>query len=295
LPLQIHINLLPAANRFLLSPIGVILLTLALLPLARLVYYWSADFSLLSPRRSLADYSGVTTGEGDKPKAERGRGRWYAASIFLFPAALCATAHLGTLEIVRPTFCSSTEGHPPAAELITVSFRQSNALDLFAFGSYGALHFASPIIAAWWIWGFGTQGAACTFGWTLGAQNLAGLATHLVFPNASPWLCVFALSLSLPSFLSRSQRLIPCRTFSYDVYGIDAAQPDYSYPGNPAGLVRVDSILGTHIYTKAFGKGPVVFGAIPSLHAATAICCSLFVVRYSKGYRGLIFMWLYCL
>ncbi|TKA58574.1 hypothetical protein B0A53_00315 [Rhodotorula sp. CCFEE 5036] len=218
----IHINLLPAANRFLLSPIGVILLTLALLPLARLVYYWS---------------------EGDKPKAERGRGRWYAASIFLFPAALCATAHLGTLEI-------------------------SNALDLFAFGSYGALHFASPIIAAWWIWGFGTQGAACTFGWTLGAQNLAGLATHLVFPNASPWF--------------------------YDVYGIDAAQPDYSYPGNPAGLVRVDSILGTHIYTKAFGKGPVVFGAIPSLHAATAICCSLFVVRYSKGYRGLIFMWLYC-
>lgn len=218
----IHINLLPAANRFLLSPIGVILLTLALLPLARLVYYWS---------------------EGDKPKAERGRGRWYAASIVLFPAALCATAHLGTLEI-------------------------SNALDLLAFGSYGALHFASPIIAGWWIWGFGTQGAACTFGWTLGAQNLAGLATHLVFPNASPWF--------------------------YDVYGIDAAQPDYSYPGNPAGLVRVDSILGTHIYTKAFGKGPVVFGAIPSLHAATAICCSLFVVRYSKGYRGLTFMWLYC-
>ncbi|POY71028.1 hypothetical protein BMF94_5954 [Rhodotorula taiwanensis] len=218
----IHINLLPAANRFLLSPIGVILLTFALLPLARLVYYWS---------------------EGDKVKAERGRGRWYAASILLFPFALWATSELGKLEI-------------------------SNALDLFAFGSYGALHFASPIIAGWWIWGFGTQGAACTFGWTLGAQNLAGLATHLVFPNASPWF--------------------------YDVYGIDAAQPDYTYPGNPAGLVRVDSILGTHIYTKAFGKGPVVFGAIPSLHAATAICCSLFVIRYSKNYRGLIFAWLYC-
>lgn len=65
---------------------------------------------------------------------------------------------------------------------------QTNFLDLLAFSTYGALHFASPIVAGWWIWGFGTQGAASTFGWTLGAQNLAGLATHLVFPNASPWL-----------------------------------------------------------------------------------------------------------
>lgn len=82
---------------------------------------------------------------------------------------------------------------------------QSNALDLFAFGSYGALHFASPIIAAWWIWGFGTQGAACTFGWTLGAQNLAGLATHLVFPNASPWLYVGCLPFCLVSKTNTSQ------------------------------------------------------------------------------------------
>jgi hypothetical protein len=49
-----------------------------------------------------------------------------------------------------------------------------------------------------------------------------------------------------------------------------------------------------HIYAKAFGAGPVVFGAIPSLHAATAICCSLYVCRYSKGYRGLVFMVVYC-
>lgn len=53
----------------------------------------------------------------------------------------------------------------------------------------------------------------------LGIQNLCGLATHLVFPNAAPWF--------------------------YDVYGVDAPVPDYSYPGNPAGLVRVDAILGS--------------------------------------------------
>ncbi|GAA5867004.1 hypothetical protein JCM1840_005937 [Sporobolomyces johnsonii] len=218
----IHIDLLPKLNQLLLSPGGVLLVTLSLIPLARLVYFW---------------------GDGDKDKPERGRGRVYAASIMLFPLALWFTDLLGKAE---PT----------------------NFLDLLAFGSYGALHFASPIIAGWWIWGFGCQGAACTFGWALGAQNLAGLATHLVFPNAAPWF--------------------------YDVYGIDAAQPDYTYPGNPAGLIRVDTILGTHIYAKAFKWGAVVFGAIPSLHAATSICCGLFATRYSKGYRGLAFMWIYC-
>ncbi|GAA6034597.1 hypothetical protein JCM8097_005415 [Rhodosporidiobolus ruineniae] len=218
----IHIDLLPKLNNLLLSPWGVLLVTLSLVPLARLVYYWGA---------------------GDKPAGERGRGRPYAASILAFPLLLKLTAEFGKAEV-------------------------TNFLDIWAFVTYGALHFASPIVAAWWIWGFGTQGAACTFGWTLGAQNLAGLATHLVFPNASPWF--------------------------YDVYGVDAAVPDYTYPGNPAGLIRVDTILGTHIYAKAFGAGPVVFGAIPSLHAATAICCSLYVCRYCKGYKGLAFMIYYC-
>ncbi|GAA5824530.1 hypothetical protein JCM11251_000461 [Rhodosporidiobolus azoricus] len=218
----IHIDLLPKLNRLLLSPWGVLLLTASLFPLARLVYYW---------------------GNGDKPPAERGRGRVYGATVLAFPFWLWCTAELGKAEV-------------------------TNFLDLLAFSTYGALHFASPIVAGWWIWGFGTQGAACTFGWTLGAQNLAGLATHLVFPNASPWF--------------------------YDVYGVDAAQPDYTYPGNPAGLIRVDTILGTHIYANAFGAGPVVFGAIPSLHAATAICCAFFVIRYSAGYKGWSFAVVYC-
>lgn len=62
-------------------------------------------------------------------------------------------------------------------------------------------------------------------------------------------------------------------------------------------VLFVSSSLTTHparSYQKAFGISPVVFGAVPSLHAATSICCGLFVARYSKGYRGLIFMWSYC-
>ena len=74
----------------------------------------------------------------------------------------------------------------------------------------------------------------------------------------------------------------------YDVYGASPAQPDYTYPGNAAGLVRVDDILGTNLYRDAFKKhGAVVFGAVPSLHSATAFCCCLFALRYHKGARGL--------
>lgn len=111
--------------------------------------------------------------------------------------------------------------------------------------------------------------------------------THLAFPNASPWF--------------------------YDQYGKDAAQPDYSYPGSPAGLIRVDHILGTHIYAKAFGKGPVVFGAsewlmhmrpaVPSLmelfaqsrvcmqqRPSVALCSSLGTLKDCEGWPSLSFI-----
>lgn len=55
-------------------------------------------------------------------------------------------------------------------------------------------------------------------------------------------------------------------------------------PGSAAGLVRVDEVLGTHIYQDAFKASPLVFGAFPSLHGAFSVCCFLFVKRYS--HRG---------
>lgn len=67
---------------------------------------------------------------------------------------------------------------------------------------------------------------------------------------------------------------------------------DYSFPGSSAGLVRVDKVLHTHLYQAAFKKSPVVFGALPSLHAATAMCCSFYVARYG-GKWGHIAMFIY--
>ena len=53
-------------------------------------------------------------------------------------------------------------------------------------------------------------------------------------------------------------------------------------PGSAAGLVRVDKVLGTHIYQNAFKASPLVFGAFPSLHGAFSCCCFFFVARYSR-------------
>lgn len=64
-------------------------------------------------------------------------------------------------------------------------------------------------------------------------------------------------------------------------------------PGSAAGLVRVDAVLGTHIYANAFKASPLVFGAFPSLHGAFASCCFLFVARYSR--RGAYTMGFYLL
>lgn len=51
-------------------------------------------------------------------------------------------------------------------------------------------------------------------------------------------------------------------------------------------------MLHTHLYQAAFKKSPVVFGALPSLHAATAMCCSLYVARYGGRWgHGVMFVY----
>lgn len=144
----------------------------------------------------------------------------------------------------RPTQSPLDGEHPEAASFLKVyallvlayptllyimhllAFTEVRAYkDLMAWATYGALHFASPIIIAWWLWFFAPPGGARTYGWCLGMQNIAGLFTHIIFPNAAPWF--------------------------YDIYGDSLhpdPPPDYQTPGSAAGLVRVDVILGTHLY-----------------------------------------------
>lgn len=199
---QIHTHLLPILEASLLSPSGIVLLTILLTPWAVLMRVHSRS-----------------------PKTKT----LYPLMIVLFPLWLKLT------------------------NVVATGLAWTPFQDVLAWIFYGVLHFASPFLAGWWLWGFAPPGVAIVFGLTLGIQNLSGLLTHLVFPNAAPWY--------------------------YDVYPA-ATIPTYDFPGNPAGLVRVDVALGTHLYQAAFKKSPVVFGALPSLHAASATCFSFFVARY---------------
>jgi hypothetical protein len=55
------------------------------------------------------------------------------------------------------------------------------------------------------------------------------------------------------------------------------APANYGMPGSPAGLARVDALFGWKLYTSTFTASPMVFGAMPSLHAGCATIEALFL------------------
>jgi hypothetical protein len=67
------------------------------------------------------------------------------------------------------------------------------------------------------------------------------------------------------------------------MYGLEPAH--YGMPGSPAGLARVDQLLGVDMYTTSFTTAPVPFGAFPSLHAADATLEALFMIYCFPRFR----------
>lgn len=127
--------------------------------------------------------------------------------------------------------------------------------DVLAWFSYVIGHFCVPLFTAIWLYVFHAPGALKCFGFALGAQNIAGVLTHLAFPNAPPW------------FIHK--------------FG-DDAPADYDTLGYAAGLTRAKFSIGTHLVNNGFHKSPIVFGAVPSLHSAMAVLCFFFVCYYSR-------------
>ncbi|CCH41606.1 Inositolphosphotransferase 1 [Wickerhamomyces ciferrii] len=127
--------------------------------------------------------------------------------------------------------------------------------DLTAWFFYVLGHITFPILTAVYLYVFHPPGILKCFSIALGLQNIAGVLTHLLFPNAPPWFI--------------------------HLYGPDS-DANYDMPGYAAGLTRIDVTLGTHLHSQGFHKSPIVFGAFPSLHSAMAVQVFLFIWYFAN-------------
>ena len=136
-----------------------------------------------------------------------------------------------------------------------LSAHKNTFLDLFAWIPYGLGHFGCPFIcsAIMFIWGPPTT--VTVFGFAFGWLNLVGVVIQVLFPCSAPWY--------------------------ENMYGL--APANYSMQGSPAGLARIDALLGLDLYTSGFTASPMVFGAFPSLHAATSTLEALFMNHVFPG------------
>jgi membrane-associated phospholipid phosphatase len=130
-----------------------------------------------------------------------------------------------------------------------LSAHQSTVLDVLAWIPYGLCHYGAPFVVSIIMFIFGPPGTVPVFAKTLGYISLTAVSIQLIFPCSPPW------------YENR--------------FGL--APADYSMQGDPAGLARIDALLGIDLYTSGFHASPVVFGAFPSLHAADSTLAALFM------------------
>lgn len=122
-------------------------------------------------------------------------------------------------------------------------------LDIVAWIPYGIGHFALPAVCSAVIFLFAAPGSTPVFARAFGYMCMLGVTIQLIFPCTPPW---------------------------YEkAHGLEPAH--YGMEGSPAGLARVDALLGVDMYTTSFTTAPLPFGAFPSLHAGNAVLEALFM------------------
>jgi membrane-associated phospholipid phosphatase len=149
-----------------------------------------------------------------------------------------------------------------------LSAHQHVVLDVLAWIPYGLLHFGGPVVWAAIMFLFAAPGTVPVYARTFGYLNIVGVAIQLIFPCSPPWY--------------------------ENLYGL--APANYSMPGSPAGLRRIDQLLGFDMYTTNFTASPLVFGAFPSLHSGNAVLEALFMSHCFPKLRPLVIayaMWMW--
>ncbi|KAL9624983.1 MAG: hypothetical protein Q9160_000712 [Pyrenula sp. 1 TL-2023] len=138
-----------------------------------------------------------------------------------------------------------------------LSAHKAVALDILAWLPYGIIHFGGPVVCSIFMFVFGAPGTVPVFARSFGYMNLIGVCIQMLFPCSPPWY--------------------------ENLYGL--APANYSIPGSPAGLARIDKLFGVDLYTSTFTASPMVFGAFPSLHAGNATIEALFMSYVFPKFR----------
>jgi len=144
-----------------------------------------------------------------------------------------------------------------------LSAHQNTLLDILAWLPYGIIHFGAPFVCSTVMFIFGPPEMVPNFARSFGWMNVVGVTIQLLFPCSPPWY--------------------------ENKYGL--APANYSIPGSPAGLARLDHLFGIDLYTSKFTASPMVFGAFPSLHAGSATIEALFMSHVFPQYRMLFFLY----
>lgn len=141
-------------------------------------------------------------------------------------------------------------------------------LDIIAWLPYGVIHFVGPLVVAAALWLFAPKPALKYWASVFGYMNLAGVWVQILFPCSAPWYEL--------------------------IYGLTPA--NYSMPGSPGGLARIDALFHSNGYTTTFSNAPVVFGAFPSLHSGCGTLEALVVSHffpaltpYAWAYTGVLY------
>lgn len=104
------------------------------------------------------------------------------------------------------------------------------------------------------LWRFKSIDLAQRFAAAFLLMNIFAFATYFFYPAAAPWYVA--------------------------QHGMTA--PLSPVFGNAAGLAHLDQMLGIHFSTKVYSLNPVVFGAVPSMHAGFTMLASLYAFHVNK-------------
>ncbi|MCF8244311.1 MAG: phosphatase PAP2 family protein [Saprospiraceae bacterium] len=117
-----------------------------------------------------------------------------------------------------------------------------------------------PIGFAFWLF-FKDKRMLLDFSLCFLLVNLFGFAMYYAYPAAAPWYV--------------------------ELHGF---KENFNIPGNEAGLVNFDRILGVNLFHSMYAKNANVFAAIPSLHAAYPIISLYFGVKMRLQLASWVFL-----